>query len=128
GDFNKNRNYSNRMSAQMFRRSPLTIPKPPVFNQIREKEKLELSTLNDKFADYVEKVRYLEAQNKKLQMDTNLLHEKQQGNCQKIQTLFETEIAQLKEVAENLFNDKNTIFTTYQDAQVNPKFFYFQFS
>lgn len=94
------------------------MPKPSLFHQAREKEKFELSTLNDKFADYVEKVRYLEAQNKKVQMETNLIGEKQQANCQRVKTMFETEVAQLKETVEKLFNDKNTFSYAAKDAQV----------
>ena len=38
-------------------------------NETREREKRELCQLNDKFAQYVEKVRFLEAQNRKLQLE-----------------------------------------------------------
>jgi hypothetical protein len=106
------------MSGSTYRRTSLTIPKPPSSNQTRERERFELSTLNDKFADYVEKVRYLEAQNKKIQIDANHLTDKQEENCQKMKTLFETEIAQLKQLAENLFKDKNIVFSESQDTQV----------
>ena len=106
------------MSGTTFRRGSIVAPKPMIGNQIREKERFELSTLNDKFADYVEKVRYLEAQNKKVQMESNYLQEKQDENCGKIKTLFESEIGQLKTLAENLFQNKNTAFTNSQDTQV----------
>jgi len=106
------------MSGSTHHRGSFMIPKPFSFNQTREKERFELSTLNDKFADYVEKVRYLEAQNKKTQMDTNLLTEKQEENYQKIKTLFETEMTRLKEVSAQLFNNKNTAFTDSTDTQV----------
>ncbi|CAF0828757.1 unnamed protein product [Rotaria sordida] len=105
------------MSSSTYRSSSFSIPKAPLFHQTREKEKLELSTLNDKFADYVEKVRYLEAQNKKIQMETTLLNDKQQTNCQHIKTMFETEITLLKETIEKLFKDKNTIVYAAKDAQ-----------
>ncbi len=111
------------MSGSTYRRGSVAIPNPPLFNQVREKERFELSTLNDKFADYVEKVRYLEAQHKKIQMDANFLTEKQQENCQKFKTLFETEIAQLKETAEQLFKEKNIIFSNSQEAQVGRSFY-----
>ena len=121
------------MSSSMYRSAPsssssaaavpltsgLSIPKPSQFHQTREKEKFELSTLNDKFADYVEKVRYLEAQNKKVQMETTLLNEKQQNNCQRIKTMFENELAQLKETVDKLFKDKNTLSYAAKDAQVS---------
>lgn len=106
------------MSGTTFRRGSIIAPKPMISNQIREKERFELSTLNDKFADYVEKVRYLEAQNKKIQMESNYLQEKQEDNGQKIKSLFESEISQLKALAENLFQNKNVAFTNSQDTQV----------
>jgi dGTP triphosphohydrolase len=115
------------MSGSTYRRTLLNIPKPPSSNQTREKERFELSTLNDKFADYVEKVRYLEAQNKKIQIDANYLTEKQEENCQNIKTLFETELTQLKQLAENLFKDKNTVFSNSQDTQVNSSSLHHQY-
>nr|ACF75526.1 filament protein [Philodina roseola] len=110
--------YAYRSSPSLYSESRPSINKPPsLFNQTREKEKLELSTLNDKFADYVEKVRYLEAQNKKVQMETNTLNEKQQNHCQRVKSMFENEIAQMKELAEKLFKDKNAIVYAAKDAQ-----------
>ncbi|CAF3272370.1 unnamed protein product [Rotaria socialis] len=105
------------MSSTTYRSSSFSIPKAPIFSQTREKEKLELSTLNDKFADYVEKVRYLEAQNKKVQMETGILNEKQQVGCQQIKTMFEKEVVQLKETIEALFKDKNSMNSSAKDAQ-----------
>ena len=118
-DLNNVRDQSYPMPLATYTRTLSSISKPNVFNQKREKERFELSTLNDKFADYVEKVRYLESQNKKIQMDTNLLHDKQQANCQRIKTIFDKEITQLKERAEKLFHDKNATFTAAQIAQVD---------
>ncbi len=43
------------------------------FNLTRQRDKRELEQLNDKFAQYVEKVRFLEAQNRKLQMEIDFL-------------------------------------------------------
>ena len=42
-------------------------------NQVRHREKQQLEQLNDKFAQYVEKVRFLEAQNRKLMMELEAL-------------------------------------------------------
>lgn len=110
--------FAYRSSPSLYSDVRPSINKPPsLFNQTREKEKLELSTLNDKFADYVEKVRYLEAQNKKVQMETNTLNEKQQNHCQRVKSMFENEIAQMKELAEKLFKDKNSIVYAAKDAQ-----------
>jgi intermediate filament protein if len=39
------------------------------FRENRKREKDDLSYLNDRFASYIERVRFLEAQNKKLQLE-----------------------------------------------------------
>ena len=95
-----------------------SFPKPPGVQLTREKERAELSVLNDRFADYVEKVRYLEAQNKKIQLDTNFLHDKQQETCQRIKSIFETEMTQIREVIESIFNEKSFIVNQVKEAQV----------
>lgn len=43
------------------------------FNITRQKDKRELVQLNDKFAQYIEKVRFLEAQNRKLLLELEAL-------------------------------------------------------
>lgn len=43
------------------------------FNLTRQRDKRELEQLNDKFAQYLEKVRFLEAQNRKLDMEIKAL-------------------------------------------------------
>lgn len=122
-EMSDSRNLLNFMTSPKLRRAAWTMPKPSVFNQSREREKTELSSLNDKLADYVEKVRYLESQNKKIQLDSNLLIEKDRENSQKIRSLFEEEIGQLKELAEKLLKEKNAIFNDAQSAQVSIYFF-----
>ena len=42
-------------------------------NSNRQRDKRDLAALNDKFAQYVEKVRFLEAQNRKLVMEIDAL-------------------------------------------------------
>ena len=109
------------MSSSTYRSSAYPISKPSVFQQTREKEKFELSTLNEKFADYVEKVRYLEAQNKKIQLDSGLLTDKQDEQCQRIKSIFEVEILQLKEAIENIFKDKTAMTIAAKEAQVSER-------
>lgn len=43
------------------------------FNVTRQRDKRELVQLNDKFAQYIEKVRFLEAQNRKLLLELEAL-------------------------------------------------------
>jgi hypothetical protein len=42
-------------------------------NTARKRDKRDLEILNDKFAQYVEKVRFLEAQNRKLALELEVL-------------------------------------------------------
>ncbi|CAO4378530.1 unnamed protein product [Caenorhabditis nigoni] len=59
----------------------------------REREKREIGLLNDRLADYIEKVRFLKAQNHVLEHDIAILRNGFSGSGQ-ISTYFESEIAQ----------------------------------
>ncbi len=65
-------------------------------NETREKEKRELCQLNDKFAQYVEKVRFLEAQNRKLQLELEALQNKAGQGSSKIKEMYEVEMNEAK--------------------------------
>lgn len=65
----------------------------------REQEKKDMQDLNDRFANYIEKVRYLEAQNKKLADDLGKLREKWGKETAQIKAMFQ---ADLDEARRNL--------------------------
>jgi len=65
----------------------------------REQEKRDMQDLNDRFANYIEKVRYLEAQNKKLADDLGKLREKWGKETSQIKAMFQ---ADLDEARRNL--------------------------
>jgi len=65
----------------------------------REQEKKDMQDLNDRFANYIEKVRYLEAQNKKLADDLAKLREKWGKETAQIKAMFQ---ADLDEARKNL--------------------------
>jgi intermediate filament protein if len=72
----------------------------------REKEKRELSQLNDKFASYVERVRFLEVHNKKLQMELEALKNRAGGESGKIREMYEIELKEAKHLIDETSKDK----------------------
>lgn len=58
----------------------------------REREKKELSQLNDRLASFIEKVRFLEAQNRKLGIDLENLQGKTGKGSANIQIMHEKEL------------------------------------
>ena len=72
----------------------------------REKEKRELGLLNDKFASYVERVRFLEVHNKKLQMELDALKNRAGGESGKIREMYEIELREAKNLIDETGKDK----------------------
>lgn len=84
-------------------------PKNPAIVSIsenRENEKRQLGQLNDKFANYVERVHFLEVHNKKLQMELDNLRKRAGGESGKIREMYETEIKEAKQIADETKKDK----------------------
>ena len=64
----------------------------------RHKEKLELGELNDRFAGYVERVRYLEAQNKKLLVELDVLKARVGHESKQIEAMYQIELEEARGV------------------------------
>ncbi|CAF0816737.1 unnamed protein product, partial [Didymodactylos carnosus] len=110
--------YTIPTQKNFYRSNPSPVAPPFNFlHKTREKEKSELSSLNDKFADYVEKVRYLEAQNKKVHLESSILSDKQQSSCQHIKQMFETELKELKQAVEKISSEKQNAQYVAKDIQ-----------
>lgn len=67
------------------------------FLTTRSNEKAELQELNDRFASFIDKVRYLEQQNGSLQQELNVFKgQQQQGQPNRASELFQEEVRDLR--------------------------------
>lgn len=73
----------------------------------REREKREIGLLNDRLADYIEKVRFLEAQNRCLSHDIDILRNGFSGGGH-VSGLFDAEINQAKHILEQTTAHRST--------------------
>ncbi|XP_025933993.1 keratin, type II cytoskeletal 5-like isoform X1 [Apteryx rowi] len=89
---------------------PLNLEIDPNIQSIRKDEKEQIQTLNNKFASFIDKVRFLEQENKVLETKWALLQE--QGNKtvkNNIEPLFETYINNLRRQLNSLLADKENL-------------------
>ncbi|XP_071585439.1 keratin, type II cytoskeletal 5-like [Heliangelus exortis] len=89
--------------------APLNLEIDPNIHQVRKDEKEQIKTLNNKFASFIDKVRFLEQQNKVLETKWALLQEQGQKNNSgknNLDPLFEAYINNLKRQLANLLNER----------------------
>lgn len=72
----------------------------------REKEKRDLQDLNERFANYIEKVRFLEAQNRKLGSELDELRSKWGKETSHIKQMYEAELSEARRLIDDLSKDK----------------------
>ncbi|XP_068122033.1 keratin, type II cytoskeletal cochleal-like [Hyperolius riggenbachi] len=85
--------------------APLNLEIDPNIQRVRTDEKDQIKGLNDKFASFIDKVRFLEQQNKMLETKWSLLQEQKTAKCQ-IEPLFEAFISNLRRQLESLTGEK----------------------
>lgn len=81
----------------------------PEFHEVRKEEKEQIKVLNNKFATFIDKVRFLEQQNKILETKWNLLQKQKTGTRTNIAPLFEVYINNLRRQLDSLHNDKGRL-------------------
>ncbi|XP_073473974.1 keratin, type II cytoskeletal cochleal-like [Aquarana catesbeiana] len=81
--------------------APLNLEIDPSIQRVRTEEKNQIKGLNNKFASFIDKVRFLEQQNKMLETKWSLLQEQKTARCQ-IEPLFEVFISNLRRKLDNL--------------------------
>ncbi|XP_034268142.1 keratin, type II cytoskeletal 6B-like [Pantherophis guttatus] len=87
--------------------SPLHLEIDPEIQKVRQQEREQIKTLNNKFASFIDKVRFLEQQNKVLETKWNLLQ--QHGSSApkfNLEALFEDYIFNLRRRLDQLMSDR----------------------
>ncbi|KAG7251303.1 hypothetical protein CRUP_000071, partial [Coryphaenoides rupestris] len=84
---------------------PVSIDIDPNIQTVRTQEKDQIKTLNNRFASFIDKVRFLEQQNKMLETKWSLLQE-QTTTRSNIDAMFEAYIANLRRQLDGLGNEK----------------------
>ncbi|XP_057701906.1 keratin, type II cytoskeletal 8-like [Corythoichthys intestinalis] len=85
--------------------TPLNLDFDPTIQSVRIQEKEQIKTLNNRFASFIDKVRFLEQQNKMLETKWKLLQE-QTPSCSSIDAMYEAYIANLRKQLDNLGHEK----------------------
>ncbi|ELV13241.1 keratin, type II cytoskeletal 7 [Tupaia chinensis] len=82
--------------------APLRVDIDPSIQRVRQEEREQIKTLNDKFASFIDKVRFLEQQNKLLETKWALLQEQKSAKGSRLPSVFEAQIAGLRGQLEAL--------------------------
>ncbi|XP_061583719.1 intermediate filament protein ON3-like [Cololabis saira] len=85
--------------------APLNLEIDPNIQTVRTHEKEQIKTLNNRFASFIDKVRFLEQQNKMLETKWSLLQD-QTTTRSNIDSMFEAYIANLRRQLDGLGNEK----------------------
>ncbi|XP_041836924.1 keratin, type II cytoskeletal 8-like [Melanotaenia boesemani] len=85
--------------------APLNLEIDPTIQVIRTQEKEQIKILNNRFASFIDKVRFLEQQNKMLETKWKLLQE-QTVSRSNIDAMFEAYISNLRRQLDNLGHEK----------------------
>ncbi|NXY85911.1 K2CO protein, partial [Alcedo cyanopectus] len=88
--------------------TPLNLEIDPSIQRVRKEEKEQIKTLNNKFASFIDKVQFLEKQNKILETKWTLLQD-QKTSRSNIAPMFEAYINNLRRQLDVLLNDKGRL-------------------
>ncbi|XP_048879070.1 keratin, type II cytoskeletal 8 isoform X2 [Brienomyrus brachyistius] len=96
---------------------PLNFEVDPTFCAVRNQEKEQIKSLNNRFASFINKVRHLEQQNKLLETKWNLLKQESSDDSQ-VEMMYEDYIARLHYQLDALSIEKNRLDGGLKDVFV----------
>ncbi|XP_076768247.1 keratin, type II cytoskeletal 73 isoform X2 [Arvicanthis niloticus] len=87
--------------------APLNVELDPEIQKVRAQEREQIKALNNKFASFIDKVRFLEQQNQVLQTKWELLQQLDLSNCRKnLEPVYEAHISSLQKQLDSLSGDR----------------------
>ncbi|KAB0363929.1 hypothetical protein FD754_008085 [Muntiacus muntjak] len=87
--------------------TPLNVELDPEIQKVRAQEREQIKALNNKFASFIDKVRFLEQQNQVLGTKWELLQQQDQNNCKNnLEPILEGYINNLRKQLETLSGDR----------------------
>uniref|UniRef100_A0ACB8EM99 Keratin, type II cytoskeletal 4 n=1 Tax=Sphaerodactylus townsendi TaxID=933632 RepID=A0ACB8EM99_9SAUR len=99
---------------------PLHLEIDPEIQKVRTQEREQIKTLNNKFASFIDKVRFLEQQNKVLETKWKLLQEQGQGTTvghRSLDQFFEVYISGLRKQHDSLLNERRGLESELKNFQ-----------
>ncbi|XP_049639400.1 keratin, type II cytoskeletal 72 isoform X3 [Suncus etruscus] len=98
--------------------APLNMELDPEIQKVRSQEREQIKALNNKFASFIDKVRFLEQQNQVLETKWNLLQQLELNNCKKsLEPFFEGYISTLRKQLEALSGDRVRLDSELRNMQ-----------
>ncbi|XP_032740780.1 keratin, type II cytoskeletal cochleal-like isoform X1 [Rattus rattus] len=96
--------------------TPLHLEIDPSLQRVRKEEREQIKTLNNKFASFIDKVRFLEQQNKVLETKWSLLQEHKTTRTN-LEPMFEAYITNLKRQLECLGGERGRLEMELKNMQ-----------
>uniref|UniRef100_A0A8C6W8K3 IF rod domain-containing protein n=1 Tax=Nannospalax galili TaxID=1026970 RepID=A0A8C6W8K3_NANGA len=98
--------------------TPLNLQIDPTIQRVRTEEREQIKTLNNKFASFIDKVRFLEQQNKVLDTKWTLLQEQGTKTVrQNLEPLFEQYISNLRRQLDGILGERGRLDSELRNMQ-----------
>ncbi|XP_031212226.1 keratin, type II cytoskeletal 75 [Mastomys coucha] len=98
--------------------TPLNLQIDPTIQRVRKEEREQIKTLNNKFASFIDKVRFLEQQNKVLETKWNLLQEQSSRTVrQNLEPFFDAYINDLRRQLDGVTAERGRLDAELRNMQ-----------
>ncbi|XP_066109328.1 keratin, type II cytoskeletal 75-like [Saccopteryx bilineata] len=98
--------------------TPLNLQIDPTIQRVRTEEREQIKTLNNKFASFIDKVRFLEQQNKVLETKWSLLQEQSTKTVrQNLEPFFDAYLSELRRQLDSVTTERGRLDAELRNMQ-----------